>query len=207
MWKQVGAETHASTAAPPQRHGRAETPGRAGHGVPAAPRSWPSGGQKGQHPLAWTCLHSQLLPLPLPHAALTPRARLSCPAPRPEPTGRPRWTTALCGVRLLLKYPEAGVCTQPSLPTCGKQTEMARRCLQLGTATSQQPSCAAHKASRTRSPVLAQKLAMWPWASLLKPLSLQQQCPGLQRCQLEPCEPGLFTLCSNLPLWHGEYGN
>lgn len=113
-----------------------------------------------------------MLPVLTPASALChpcALAQLCHSAPCPEPTERPRWTAVLHGVQLLLKWPEVGVCTQPLLLTHGKQVETAQWSLPQGTATSQQPSSAAHKALRRGYPVLAQRFAMWLWASVSKP--------------------------------------
>lgn len=190
MWRRVGAEPHASTAAA-RRDGEL-LPGGTGklrnRGVLGRVCWWPHAHHWAQRPLAKPCPCSQLLCVLLCPVPLCSPAQLSHPAPHLDLMGRPGWTTALHGVRWLLKWPQAG--TQLLLLTRGKQMEEGWWSLPWGAASS-------HHVLHTR---------LWG-ASHLKSLMLQEQPPGLQRCQLELCEPGHFILCSNLPLWLGEYGN
>lgn len=156
-WKRVGATPRASTAA--AQRGSELLPGgtaeQRNRGVLGMVCWWPCARGRagsGKHSIPWPSparapsSHACLCPMPpsRPCLALPP-----CPSSGADM--RPRWTITLRGVWLLFKWPKAGVCTQLLLLTHGKQMEEGWQSLPWAAAGSQQPSCAAHKASGSKA--------------------------------------------------------
>lgn len=149
----------------------------------------------------WPCAeHSVLRPSPgqLPSSccASVPCQQLGSPPHSLRQNWSEAWITTTLHILLLLERHEAGNYTQPTESRWKRVSHLS-----WGTEGSKD------KASRRRSPVLAQRLAMLPWASVLKTFMIQQQAPDLQRCELELCASGHFMLCSNIPLDMGNCGN